>query len=139
MPPNLFERSPELTAERHFEGAKATLALADSMHAARDDRRFAVGWAITMLFYTAVHAVRGYLLARHRVVVSSHEDIRKYEKEHPELAKMQAPYKELKQQSEAVRYYLNEKFTWDDYAHLRSRAARVLDHWQAQANKGPLK
>jgi hypothetical protein len=139
MPPDLFARSPELTSERHFEGARATLALADSLNAAKDERRFAVGWAITMLFYAAVHAVRGYLRLRHGVVVSSHEDIRQFERSYPELLKMQAPYKELKQQSEAVRYYLNEKFTWDDYEHLRLKAKRLLDHWEAQAAKGPLK
>lgn len=137
----LFDRSPELTAERHLEGARCNIAYADSLRDAHvsdaEVDPMVVGWAITALFYAAVHAVRAYLRHAKGVVVSSHEDIRKFEEKYPELRRTEVPYKHLKQQSESARYYLNSRFTWTDYEELRKDAVRVLKVWESKIGAPP--
>lgn len=128
----LFDHSPNLTAERHIRGAKNNLAFGDALKASGQNDPTTVGWAITALFYSAVHTVRAYLLARHKVVVSSHEDVRSFESKYPELKRTSPSYRHLKQQSEKARYYLFERFTWDDYIDLRVDAQRVLSTWEAK-------
>jgi hypothetical protein len=137
VPQSPSDRSPRLTAESHLAGARSNLDFGDYLLVGQSPEPTAVGWAITSLFYCAVHALRGYLLARHGVVVSSHEDIRTYELKYPEIKRAGAPYKHLKQQSESARSYLNPRFTWDDYSELRKDAVRVLDHWTKQIATKP--
>ena len=130
--------SNELTAVQHLEGAKAHLAFADALAAAgatTTEDPVAVGWAITALFYSAVHCVRAYLVSAKKAKVVSHEDFRRLEREFPELNASRAPYQTLKQQSESARYYLNKNFTWADYQKLRRDAARVLNTWEPRVRR----
>lgn len=128
--------STELAADQHIAGAEAHLAFGDSLRAAAGadpgavEDPTVVGWAITALFYCAVHAVRAYLVAAKGVRVSAHEDMKRYLADYPELRKTSSAYSTLKQESESARYYLNSNFRWKDYDELRKDAARVLATWK---------
>lgn len=77
------------------------------------------------MFYAAIHETRAYLVARHGMRVVAHEDMRGVWTHHPEMSPAKAPYTDLKQQSESVRYYLNRQFTSADVVHFKSRYERV--------------
>lgn len=124
-----------LTVEQHLKGARDNLAFADQLRAVANQDVCVIRWAITALFYSAVHAVRGYLVARHGVTVISHQQMRDLERDHPELMKTKVDYDQLKQQSHTARYYLSNRFTWADFDVLRSRAERVLRHWSIVVSK----
>ena len=130
MKPPSSERSPELTAQRHLDGARQNIEFGDRLSETGDEDPIVVGWAITALFYSAVHSVRAMLLAKHKVVASSHEDVRAYERQYPELKRTNTSYRHLKQQSESARYYLNRRFTWKDYRTLRNDAVRIQKTWE---------
>lgn len=117
-------------------GAEANLVFAAGLRAAAVQDHVVIGWAITALFYSSVHAVRAYLLARHDVRVAAHEDMRSLLQKHPELKKTHTAYYHLKQQSESARYYLNQAFTWSDYDSLRRDAERVLATWRPLVGRG---
>jgi uncharacterized protein (UPF0332 family) len=127
----------ELTARQHLSGAEANLAFADQLHRTQGNDFVVVGWAITALFYAAVHAVRAYLLARHGIRVAAHEDMRRLLQEHPELKRTHTSYNHLKQQSESARYYLNPAFTWSDYESLLKDAQKVLATWKPLITRTP--
>lgn len=130
MAPSPSSASRDLTAQQHLAGAEANLAFATQLRTAGAADWIVVGWAITALFYSAVHALRAYLLARHGVRVAAHEDMRRLLEAHPELRRTHTAYNHLKQQSESARYYLNPAFTWADYDLLRKDADRVLVTWR---------
>jgi hypothetical protein len=137
MPPSPSSASKELTALQHLAGAKANLAFAGGLRTAQATDSVVVGWAITALFYSAVHAVRAYLLARHGVRVAAHEDMRSLLQLHPELRRTHTAYNHLKQQSESARYYLNPAFTWSDYDSLLKDAERILTTWGPHVKDAP--
>lgn len=99
-------------------GGRANLAAGISL------RAIAPGWAITALFYSAVHFTRAYLSARHGVQVSSHEEMRAIWNRHPELRQIKADYVHLKQVSEGFRYYL-EDFAPEDVDRTRRHAEKI--------------
>ncbi len=105
------------------------MAFADALRAGPNADPATVGWAITALFYAAVHAVRAYVLEHHGIRVVSHEDVRRLRHRFPELRKTESKYAHLKQQSEAARYYLSDHFTWADFDELRRDAEMVLKTW----------
>jgi len=118
-----------ISPTQHLVGAKENLAFADALALAAGDK-CCIRWAITALFYSSVHATRAYLSAAHGVSVTSHEQMRSLEERYPELKKRKGDYHELQEQSHSARYYLNDRFTWDDYQELRKTAARVLSTWE---------
>lgn len=131
MAPSPSSTNQELTAQQHWAGAEANLVFAGKLRSAEAQDYVVVGWAITALFYSAVHAVRAYLLAHHGVRVVAHEDMRRMLESHPELRRTHTSYNHLKQQSESARYYLNQSFTWADYDKLLKDAERVLSTWRS--------
>lgn len=128
MPPLASDLSPEA----HLEGAAKNLAYAEWLRAQGRTDSLAVGWAITALFYSAVHAVRAYLLARHNVKVTSHDDVKSFERQYPEIRRTVIDYEWLKQESHSARYYLSPHFTWDDYAKLRKAAEKIDNTWRTK-------
>lgn len=116
-------------AQRHAAGAVRNLDFARALRGAGATDATTVGWAITALFYAAVHAVRAYLMHAHGEVVTSHEDLRHLPAKYPELKRTLSKYSYLKQESESARYYLNEKFTWADFDKIDPQAVLVLKTW----------
>ena len=117
--------STEPSARAHLAGADANVAFGVSLVEDHPADPVAVGWAITALFYAALHETRAYLAARHGKHVVAHEDMRPVWGAHPEMGRCRAPYTELKQQSESARYYLNQAFDPADFEHLRARYQSV--------------
>jgi hypothetical protein len=116
-------------ARFHLAGVAKQLEHAEFLRASGRDDHTTVGWAITALFYCAVHVIRAYLTGVKGVTVSAHEDMHRCYREFPELTKTRAEYQLLKQESEAARYYLSDKFTWTDYDKLRSRLGKIEAVW----------
>lgn len=94
-----------------------------------------MGWAITALFYAAVHATRAYLKACKDIEVSSHDDFRGQLEQYPELKSSRAEYDLLKQQSHSARYYCNPNFTWADYERLLPKANKIASTWRPRAER----
>lgn len=121
-----------VTADKHLQGAARNLAFADRLKKSGQNDPATLQWAVTALFYAAVHSVRAYLSARHGVQVTAHSDMPGLIAKYPELKGTQRDYDMLKQQSHSARYYLNESFTWDDYDKLRAAAVRISNAWLAK-------
>lgn len=120
MPPNASS-STDPSARAHLDGADANVAFGEMLANAHGTDAVAVGWAVVAMFYAAIHETRAYLVARHGMRVVAHEDMRRVWTDHPEMSPAKAPYTDLKQQSESVRYYLNRQFTSHDVAHFKGR------------------
>lgn len=90
----------------------------------------AVRWAITALFYSAMHALDAYMLGRHGEVPSEHRDRWPWfrDRRYPELKRFAHDYKELYDNSRDARYY-PVVFTWGDYDKLRVRSRHMIDRW----------
>jgi hypothetical protein len=126
----------ELTVEDHLHLADELLALAAWGAAARPDDGLAVGWAVTQVFYAAVHGLSACVLARHGVRAPAHQDRGRWFNEYPELRKGEAwDYRALKQASEGSRYR-GVPYTAAQYAAHRTTAERLIAHWAAMARKG---
>jgi hypothetical protein len=82
------------------------------------------GWAVTAIFYAAVHFVRAYLTSVKGCVITRHEDLRTKYDEYPELRRVKAAYEHLKQQSEKARYYATP-FALTDVTSLRRQLETV--------------
>jgi hypothetical protein len=121
-------------ADVHVRAVADHIAFGDWLKASGRDDATAVGWAITALFYAALHAVRAYLKACKSVDVSSHDDFKAYERQYPELKKTALDYNFLKQESQSARYYCNPNFTWSNFDELRKKAERVAGIWVPKAN-----
>jgi hypothetical protein len=119
----------QLPPLRHLEGAEVNLAFGDALRKAGASDPAAVGWAITALFYSALHVVRAYAATKGDVI-TSHEDMRSLIHARPELKSTHPSYQNLKQQSEKWRYYLDKQFTWADYDEIRKHADRILKTWK---------
>lgn len=104
--------------EQHLEGAQALTAKAQELSALCN------GWAITALFYAAVHWVRSYLVARHQRHVEAHEAMRQVWRDFPEMARIRSEYELLKKESEQFRYYLVE-FSPDDFSKLKTKLDKI--------------
>jgi hypothetical protein len=119
----------------HLAAVDAHLAHAERLKATGDADPVMVGWAITALFYAALHAVRGYLRACKDVEVTSHDEFKNLIHAYPELKRTNEDYDNLKQQSQSARYYCNPNFTWADYEHLRRKALRIASMWKAPSQR----
>jgi hypothetical protein len=119
-----------ISPDQHVAGIDDHLAFGEYLRQSGRNDPTTVGWGITALFYSAIHAVRGYLQANHRERVSSHNDMRRFYDKYPELRKTKDEYDELKQQSQSARYYLNPNFDWSDYDELKKSALKIQDAWQ---------
>jgi hypothetical protein len=118
--------------QQHLDGSKDFLAHADWLRSSGRSDSTTVGWAITALFYAAIHAVRAYLVSEKGEKVTAHMEMRHLYNSYPELKRTQKAYDLLKQQSEAARYYL-AVFTWKEFEALRPDAERVLAVWSPKA------
>lgn len=127
--------STDLDPRSHLDGADANLAFGQAIAAAQPDDPVALGWAVTAVFYAAVHEARAYLRARHGRRIVAHEDMRGVWDAFPEMRAGKAPYTELKQQSESARYYLNRAFTADDVAFLATRYGTLRSLLRAKTER----
>jgi hypothetical protein len=134
MPPS-SSSTWEDAARRHLDSVEKNLTFADWLKGTERTDPTTIGWAITVLFYAAVHAVRAYLAARHEVVVTAHIDMRQHVATYPELRRTKADYEQLKQQSESARYYGDECFTWQDFDKLKQTAVRIRSTWKPSAEQ----
>ncbi len=123
------------SADLHLQAARDHIAHGDFLQSTGRNDPVTVGWAITALFYGALHAVRAYLKACKDVDVTSHEDFSNHARAYPELKRSQVDYDWLKQESQAARYYCNPNFTWADFVQLRKAANKVLATWEPLAKK----
>lgn len=119
MPP----RSGELPLRQpapatHLDGARANEKVSEAL------QLVSPGWAITALFYSAVHFMRAYLAAHHGVQIASHDAMHELWNRFPELRKVKVEYVHLKQTSEAFRYYLQD-FDAQDVIDTRRHLAKV--------------
>jgi hypothetical protein len=120
---------PEPTAPEHVEGAVGFER--DSHHL----QESSPGWAVTAMFYSAVHRVRAYLFAHHGERIARHDDMRDQWRKYPEMRPIKVEYELLKQESEQARYYLAE-FTPAEVEALRQylqRIQRMLEAKTARA------
>jgi hypothetical protein len=120
-------------ADTHLRAVQDHIAFGDALKATGRADATTVGWAITALFYAALHAVRAYLKACKQVDVASHGDFKGYERQFPELRRTALDYNHLKQESQSARYYCNPNFTWDNFDDLRRKAERVANVWVPKA------
>ena len=127
--------STELSARAHLQGADANLAFGSGLVGASPEDPVAIGWAITALFYAAVHEARAYLVARHGRRIVAHDDMRAVWDSHPEMRAGRTPYTELKQQSESARYYLNRAFVASDFSFLAERYGAVRSVLRAKTER----
>jgi len=104
--------------DQHLEGATALHQKAQELSA------FCNGWAITALFYAAVHYVRSYLVVRHQRHVEAHEAMRQVWREFPEMQRIRSEYELLKKESEQFRYYLVQ-FSTDDFKKLQTKLDKI--------------
>lgn len=116
----------ELGSAEHLTVADRFFALAEAADNADGDGR---AWTIVLEFYAAVHWVRAYI--RHKdpdATIASHDDVRGFFEQMPELRKVKRSYDLLKQSSQAVRYY--GQFTWPpgEYTFTRT-AVRQVRSW----------
>jgi hypothetical protein len=89
------------TGGEHLAGARQNLAFAQILRSQAH-----CGWAVTVLFYSAVHFTRAYLASCHGIRIVRHEDMNEAWKRYPDLAQIRSSYDLLKQQSHKHRYYL---------------------------------
>ena len=126
---------PELTVDDHLLLADELFALAAWGAAARPDDGLAVGWAVTQVFYAAVHGLSACVLARHGVRAPAHQDRGRWFTDYPELRKSEAwDYRALKRASEGSRY-LGVPYTAAQYAVHRATAERLVAHGATLARK----
>ncbi len=126
--------SDQTGAETHLRAVTEHIAHGEWLKSSGRTDATTVGWAITALFYAALHSVRAYLKACKNVDVSSHDDFKAYERQFPELKKTALDYNFLKQESQSARYYCNPNFTWTNFDDLRKKAERVAGIWVPKAN-----
>lgn len=86
----------------HLRAASECRDFVQRLLAIGDPRNY--GWAVTATFYAALHTIRAYFGAK-GVEVASHVDGERLFRDMPELRAAVAPFKGLKQASEAARYY----------------------------------
>lgn len=122
-----------LGAKAHLQAVDDHLAHGDFLKGTSRADPTTVGWAITALFYAALHAVRAYLKACKNLDVTSHEDFSSQVRAHPELRRSQKEYDWLKQESQSARYYGNRHFTWADFDKIRPAALKVIRTWVPKA------
>jgi len=125
MPPSSGKTSPgdEEAARIHLDGARDCLAFSEQVVATMSGTH--CGWAVTGLFYSAVHLVRAYLRTK-GCVISAHQDMRSKYDEYPELRRVKPSYEHLKQQSEQARYYV-VPFAASDVAKLRKSVETIAN------------
>lgn len=116
--------------DAHLTAAADHLAHADYLKTTGRADPITVGWAITALFYAALHAVRAYLKACKKIDVTSHDDFRQQVQQYTELRRTSVEYDLLKQESHAARYYCSQNFTWSDFEVLRKKADKVVNTWR---------
>lgn len=114
--------------EQHLEGAKTLTAKAQELSALCN------GWAITALFYAAVHWVRSYLVVRHQRHVEAHEAMRQVWRDFPEMRSIRSEYELLKKESEQFRYYLVE-FSPEDFTKLKVKLDKIRSTLQPRIQR----
>jgi uncharacterized protein (UPF0332 family) len=123
------------TVQEHLRIAQEFLAFAAWLRQSGRDDAVTVGWAITNIYYAALHTASAYVLARHGVRAESHADRDRWFRPNgfPELSRLdRADYFELKRQSEAQRYR-GEQFTWADFERLRDRGEHFVAKFATRA------
>ena len=113
-----------MTRDEHIDGAERFLRFADSLAQQQGDAT-AVGWALTALFYAALHGLRAYFVTQ-GYQADSHEAAKRLCLADHRTRVLRPDYEHLKQTSEKARYYLDTQATWDDYTKVRQKAVKVL-------------
>ncbi|MGH7271727.1 MAG: hypothetical protein ACREJ3_14950, partial [Polyangiaceae bacterium] len=91
----------ELGTAGHLDVAERFLKLAEESDTSQGDAR---AWTIVLEFYAAVHWVRAYIRYKSpNANIASHDDVRSFFENMPEMQKIKRPYDVLKQSSQAVR------------------------------------
>lgn len=111
------------TAQEHFSWAQENEYLADTF---RLDDNLETNWAITILFYAAVHYVDSYLSARNRRE-PDHDGREKQIALDDFFQPIRKDYKHLKNMSRAARYEL-APYTEHDFRKAQSHLFRIRDH-----------
>jgi hypothetical protein len=119
----------DLTTQEHLQIAKQNLEFGDWLQSSGRNDPTTVGWAVTALFYAALHEIRAYLLAHHQVKIGDHQELRRFEVDYPELKRTSQDYHQLKIDSELARYNTGT-FSWQDYVELRTNVERIIRCWR---------
>jgi len=88
----------------------------------------AIRWAVTALFYAALHALSAYMLHRYDVVALEHKHRWPWLRTYSELKRFAYDYRELYERSHAARYS-PATFTGSDYDKLRARGRHMIERW----------
>ena len=62
-------------------------------------------WTIVVMFYSAVHYLRYYLIVHKQIEISSHADVRAFFRRDSSLGRTDVAYNTLQQYSQNARYY----------------------------------
>ncbi len=131
-----FSTSNPLTPKEHVDGATENFRFAEWLHdSSGADSPSKERWAITLLFYSAVHYVRAYLLAEKGIVINEHKalwDLIKYD--YPLINRPKGAYNFLYVASRAGRYYF-KTFTKADYDDCRMKAANIRSNIESLMKK----
>ena len=83
----MASESSELDARGHIDAAATLLDECAALVALRGpSATLRPGWLITVAFYASLHAISGYVVARHGVHVVAHRDRTEWFRSFPELA-----------------------------------------------------
>lgn len=135
MPPQpSASEADRAEGRKHLQAVEDHVAHGDFLKATGRTDVITIGWAITALFYSAVHALRAYLRACKGVTIASHDDFHTQQRIYPELNRTKVEYDLLKQESQSARYYCGE-FTWEDFDKLRAKANKVANTWRNKTNE----
>lgn len=118
------------TGGEHLAGAQKNEAFAINLH-----QQGHFGWAVTVMFYSAVHYTRGYLASCHGLRVVRHDDMKGLWKTFTDLAQIRSSYDLLKEKSHAHRYYL-VKFTDPQVSQLLVHLQKIKKHLEPLIMKG---
>ena len=123
-----------LGTTEHLDVAARFFSLAEASDSAVGDAR---AWTIVFEFYAAVHLVRAYIRKKNpSAAIASHDDVRNFFVDMPELNKVKRSYDFLKQSSQTVRYYGQFEWDADEYAITRN-ALKQVRAWSMPLCKKP--
>jgi hypothetical protein len=127
-------QSPALTAIHHLTAVDDNLRMVRILRSVQPTDITCVRWAVTALFYAAVHSLNAYVRHRYQVGVRSHRARDKWFAAYPELARFEVEYNDLRVNSEFARYS-SVAVSWQQYDAIEQRSMPMIDHWRVEAQR----
>ena len=110
------------SVDEHLDQFEHNLSVSSRLEASGD-----LDWAVTTLFYAALHLVQAYIV-RHGLPADSHRQREQQVLAHAELRQIADQYKALQNQSESARYECR-RFSHEEFESIRNGSfATVTSH-----------